>query len=84
MLQEIEFPTMQARDSFMNQVNDRFCKDFYRLGKPVEYIHYIGGGSPVYSDTSNSKLASLDLSKVSDPMAVGQLMRFLGGKIKSK
>ena len=81
MRQEIIFPNMEARDAFIHQVNDRYSLDFYRLGRPAETVHYLGGGSPAYSHTSNSKLAAVDLSKVSDPIAVGKLAQFLGGQI---
>lgn len=82
MKKEIEFPSMQARDAFMHEVNEKYCKDFYRLGPPVETIHILGWGSPLYSDTPNSKIASLDLLKVSNPERVGDLMRFFGGRIR--
>ncbi|WP_304726899.1 hypothetical protein [uncultured Alistipes sp.] len=82
MKQEIVFPTMQARDAFMHQVNNNYCKDFYGLGKPVETIHILGWGSPSYPDSPNAKLASLDMSKVSDIKSVGQLMALFGGRIR--
>lgn len=84
MKQEITFPSMEARDTFMHQVNDRYCKDFYGLGRPVETVYYLGWGSPAYPETPNSKLASVDLAKVSDPIAVGQLVLFFGGKVNLK
>jgi hypothetical protein len=82
MIHEVEFLSMEARDAFLEQVNNKYSKDFYGLGRPVETVHYLGGGSPAYPNTSNSKLAAVDLSKVSDPVAVGKLAQFLGGRMR--
>lgn len=76
MTQTIIFPSKDAAQTFMRKVNNDFCRDFYRLGRPVETVHILGGGS------DNSKRVYLDMFKVSDPNAVGNIMRFLGGRME--
>lgn len=78
MEQLLEFPTKHARDAFMNEVNEKYSKDYYK--NPVTGTHILGWGSPGSSDSVNARHAYLDLSLVSDATAVGQLMRFFGGR----
>lgn len=82
MTQTIVFPSMDAAETFMRKINNDFCLDFYRLGRPVETVHILGWGSPSNPSSANSKRVYLDMSKVSDPNAVGNIMRFLGGRME--
>lgn len=78
MEQLLEFPTKHARDAFMEEVNEKYSKDYYHY--PVKVSDILGWGSPGSSDSVNARHAYLDLSLVSDAAAVGQLMRFFGGR----
>lgn len=79
MIQEIRFPSMRERDTFLQQVNDKYSKIYPYPA--ATHVHYLGGGGPFDFGSSNSKYARVDLNNVSNVTAVGQLIRLLNGTI---